>query len=181
MIICLGGLLGDGRKQLANRLAMRFGLHHFDIDRKKLREFSLDGTGNFKVLQPDTDEERLRVYDFALKEFSLLSKLHSTIIVDDTFHREIPREHFFSEARKYYGPVIFIWIESDEISVGERLERLRKSGMTTSVREAERRRERSRALLQLPPPSVPRFFYTTYDKKQVLALWELIQNTAKGG
>ena len=101
--------------------------------------------------------------------------MHANAIVDDSFHRETPREYFLSGARKYYKEVIFVWVESDEASVGERLEHMQKLGMIRSVAEATQRRRSAIETLQLPASSVLRFFFSTSGKKQVAAVWELIQ------
>lgn len=180
MLVVLGGLLGSGAKTLANELATKYRLHRYDIDGRKLRLFSMDNKGNFKVRQPNTDEETLKVYKNVFKDFPLLSKMYPDVVVDDTFHREAPREYFLSEARKYYNPVVFVWIDSDDASVRVRLKHLWKRRRIRSVEQALHKRDRAAAKLQLPAPPAPRFSYrVSGDERiaaeQVAALWELVQ------
>ncbi len=180
MLVVLGGLLGSGAKTLANELAKQRGFYRYDIDRKKLRRPKFDQRGNFKILQPETDAQKLRIYESVFEEFSLLSKMYPDVVTDDAFHREAPREFFLSEARKYYDPVVFVWIESDEDSVKIRLERMEKEGKVPSVAVAIRRRKMGQMKMQPLPQSTPHFFYrVSGDERiaaeQVAALWELVQ------
>jgi len=163
---------------MADKLAQTFGLHLYDIGRKKLRSPLLDRDGNFQVLRSRTDKERLRIFGSVLREFPLLSKMYADVIVSDTFHRSVPREYFLSEARKYFNPVVFIWIESDESSVPHRLKRMQQSGRIKSASEALRIREQSATVLQAPPPAIPRFLCTHPQKSQSAELWELIKQQA---
>ena len=188
MLVVLGGLLGNGARTLADQLAARFGLYHYDIARKKIRHPTFDRRGDFRILQPRTDKDRVKVYENVCKDFPLLSKMYPDVVVDDTFHRDIPREYFLSEARKYYTPVVFVWIESDEASVRVRLERIRQAGKIESVDGALRRREKAHAKQQPFPPATPIFFHRTSGKEgiaaqqiadqKISALWELIQEHA---
>lgn len=180
MLVVLGGLLGSGTRTLANELAMKYGLYRYEIDSKKLRKPVLGPHGNFTILQPNTDEERLRIYKNIFKDFPLLSKMYPDVIVDDVFHRKSPREYFLSEARKYYESVVFVWIDSDDESVKIRLTRMEKAGKVPSFAEAMHRREWAQSTLQLPVPPPLRFSYwVSGDERiaaeQTAALWKLIQ------
>lgn len=189
MLIVLGGLLGSGAKTLAGQLAMKSGLHHYDIDQKKLREPVLDPHGDFRILQPRTDKDRVKVYESVFKEFPLLSKMYTDVVVDDVFHRDVPREYFLSEARKYFDPVVFVWVESDEDSVKIRLERMEKAGKVPSLAAAMRRRKTAQMKMQPLPPSAPVFSHRASGEegiaarqamdRKVAALWKLIQQNIR--
>jgi predicted kinase len=177
MLIVLGGLLGSGRRILADELALRYGLYHHDIDRKKLRWPPRVRGDRVRILQPRSDEERLGVYKSALTEFSMLSKMYPDVIVDEGFHRELPREYFLSHAKDYYDPVIFIWIDSDDRSVRERLGRRHKEGRLESVEGALRIRKKQMAIVQEPQPTVLRFNHTLSEEDPFSLLWEKIQES----
>jgi hypothetical protein len=177
MLVVLGGLLGSGRRPLAEKLADKYGLYHYDIDGKKLWRPSPDKRGNFKVLQPSTDAERLTIYRTALREFPLLSKMYPNAVVDESFHREIPRKYFLLEARKYYSPVIFVWVDCDPQWAVKHIEDMHERGVTASVQNTLRWREKAQALLQEPAGSAPRFFSTVIDDAQVEDLWRLVQRS----
>ena len=84
MLVALGGLLGSGAKTLAQELARTYGAHYYEIDAKKLRTPVLTPQGDFKRLQPKSDDERMQMYERVFADFPLLSKMYPCVIVDDT-------------------------------------------------------------------------------------------------
>lgn len=178
MLVCLGGILGSGARVLANELALKYGLHHYDMDRMKIRSFPINKKGDLTVWQPRSAQERMHVYRTALDEFPRLAKMYPDAIVDEAFLREVTREYFLSRAKAFYDPVIFIWIEADQARVIKNLERMCDQGILPSLEKGLQRRKRVERLVQEPSSAVPRFRYTTTPEQAASVLWELIQERA---
>jgi len=116
MLICLGGIFGSGRKVLAKKLSERLQYHYFDISDKKFRRLIRDDKGvvHERVVQPRTSVERKQLYEKALREMPLLSKMYPDMVMDDGFYLREPRDYFFAEVKKYFDPVIFIWVDTTD-------------------------------------------------------------------
>ena len=142
MIILLGGFLGSGRRVLARKIAKRLGFYYYNIERKKLRAFKFNTNREVRhrTIQPRSDVERRRMYAQVVEEFPLLSKMYPDIVIDDAFHRAGPREYFFSEAKRYFRDMVFVWVDSDEKWVGERFVHMLKKKVIRSIEDARRRR-----------------------------------------
>lgn len=151
MLICLGGFLGSGRKILARGLAQKRGFHYYDLDQKKIHEFVPDASGSMMsvVRGGQSDEMRMLTYKHALAEFPSLAKMHPDMVMDDAFHRDAPRDYFFSEAKKYFKDVVFVWIESDDAGAEGRIRAMIERKMIKGPLERElRRREMSKIHFQ---------------------------------
>lgn len=178
MLICLGGFLGSGRKLLARIIAEKYGLHYYDIDAHKMHRLivSTGGRGVRDVpVQPTTDEYRMQIYRNVLADFSRLAKMYPDIVVDDAFHRRLPRETFLKEARKYFGSVVFVWIDSDESHVMERLTVLRARRIIRSEKKALARREKAAQEFEPLKPDTRVFKCVLGDQAEGEALMSLVR------
>lgn len=176
MLICLGGFFGSGRRILAHRLSARLGFHYYDLDAKKFHRYDItpNKTVRERIQQPNSDKERMRIYDNALKDFPLASKMYHDVILDDAFHRQEPREYFLKEARNYFDQVILVWVESDEASLEGRFIEMKRRGLIRNVESAMRRRKRAERNFQefaVPPLT---FRHTTSDDEATEALARLV-------
>lgn len=152
MIIVLGGFVYNGRHILARHLAAITGAHLFPVGDKKLKDLRKPASAADNVLHPDSDAEYDTLYKKILADLPLLVKMHDTVIVDDPFHREGPRERFLAEAKKL-DETIFIWIDSPDETVKSRLPYLRKIGAARNEAEAYRRLAHRTSQMQffMPP------------------------------
>ena len=181
MLIVLGGFLGNGRKMFAHRLAKRKNFHLYDTDAKKMRRFELQRGGAIKemVQRPYREEQRLFLYKNVLADFSKISKMHPDMIIEDSFHRTAAREYFLTEARKYFKPVVFIWIDSDEAHVAERIRHMVTTGAIGSYEEGVRRRK-SAAKHFTQDHTMRVFKCVKGDEAELDALWSLICGMTNG-
>ena len=178
MLIVLGGLIGNGKVEIANHLASQKDLHFYDLSRKKLPSMYYDKRGNPTFVQPQTDAGWISVYEKVVADFNLLRKMHSNVILVDSFHRKAPRDFFFEQARSYFDKISFIWIETSDDAARRRLSRMWRSGIVYSVEDGTRRLERARAVAELPPASVPRFVSKIGDiDAQCVTLWEIVEKS----
>jgi hypothetical protein len=177
MLVCLGGFRGSGRKYLAKQLSKRHGLHYYDTTTKKSHKlrFKRDGSVKQQLNNPATDEYRTHVYSRVLADFQLVSTMHSDVVLEETFHRNGPRNFFLTEAAKYFKPVIFIWIECDESLVVSHLEILKEKRIIGSIKKSLKRRERAKKEFDGLPPSTPLFDCKRIDGSEVERLWSFIQ------
>ena len=177
MLICLGGFLGSGRRILARKLAEKHQFHLYNIGSKKIHRHVFKKNGRVKevVLQPNTEKLRLFLYERIIEDFPRLSKMHPDTIVNDEFHRETPREYFLAEARKYFGTVVFIWIDSDEIHVRGRLRDMVEIGMLPDFGRALKGWRRATRTFDPPKPDTRVFRCANADDVEAEALWALIQ------
>lgn len=177
MLICLGGFLGSGRRILARKLAERHRFHLYDIGSKKIRRHVFKKNGRVKevALQPNTEELRLFLYQRIIEDFPRVSKMYPDTIVNDEFHREMPREYFLSEARKYFDPVVFIWIDSDEIHAKGRLRHMVEIGMLPDLGRALKGWRRATRTFDPPKPDTRMFRCVNADNAEAEELWALIQ------
>ena len=183
MLIVLGGFLGSGRSGLARLLASKAGFYYYSLHEKKMHHLSLDENRRIheRIMEPGTDALRMRMYREALKEFPMISKMHENVIVDDAFHRAQPRGFFLKEARAYFNPVVFVWVESPDETVEPRLRIMEHNGVITSVTTALRRRKQ--VIKEFEPfasrPLV--FFHRISDERAAEALYGFIQLCIKRG
>ena len=180
MLIILGGFLGSGRKILSRKIAERHGLYFYTIADKKLHSFSVakDGAIHERIQRAKTDDMRMRIYGRAIAEFPRLRKMYPDVILEDVFHRARPREYFIAEAQKYFDNVIFVWIESDEASVADRLALMKKKGLIDSIETSLHRRRRSMENFEELKPGTLSFYHTKSDDRAAERLWDLIMKHA---
>jgi gluconate kinase len=164
MLLMLGGYIGSGRKTLAQELSDKHGFHLFDADRLKLKRSGFNAKGEFEQrnIRNREDHERLFLLRKIAAEFGMLSKLHENVVVSGIFHRAEPREFLLDEARKYFEPVIFVWIDTDETSAQARLERMATQKQIGSVEMGMRRRDKSKKKFQ-PLAKDALLFYNEHD------------------
>lgn len=144
MLICLGGFLGSGRSILAHRLADRSDVHYLDLEQKKFSTITFENNQmQMRVVEPNTDALRMQCYGRAAGEFPMLAKLYPHVVVHDAFHRAKSREYFFSEAKKSFPHVFFIWIDAPDISVTNRLIYMKEKGIIKSIPAAQARRKKT--------------------------------------
>jgi predicted kinase len=156
MLIVFGGFPGSGRRKLAKEAAKRLGYHYYDIDQKKLlrRIHTKEGVREW-MAHPNSDDQRLLLNSKVVADFRMLSKMYVNVVLDDIFHRALPREEFFAKAQKYFGTLLFVWIELNDESAKERLCR---RGPPYSER-AVRRRELAQKEFQAFTVPVPIFSF----------------------
>lgn len=114
MIICIGGFPGSGRRRLTHDLSKALGFYIYPLGETK-RKPSFKGLHKFirpARGSPYPDGILIQIYKRIVADFPLVSKMYPDIIVKDHFHREIPREFFFAEAEKYFGPPIIVWVDA---------------------------------------------------------------------
>lgn len=180
MLILLGGLIASGKVHLANRLAMLKGMHPYDMSRNKRPQLSFDKRGLARVVQPKTDAEWLSVYEKAVGDFHMLAKMHTDVIIADTFHRKVPRDYLLSEAKKYFDRVVFIWVESGSEATAKRLKRMRSLGILRSVGDGMQRLKAASIFAEFPDASTPRFVSTEENiDAQCDALWEMVNTSSR--
>ncbi len=181
MLIVLGGFLGSGRSLLARMLATETGFHYHSFHEKKMRHLVRDERNMEKVrtIQPNTDELRMRICEEMLNDFPMLSKMHDNVIVEDVLHRKIPREFFLKEAKRYFDPVVFVWIETPDDTTEARLKAMEKKGIIPSVSVALQRRTFVMKEFQ-PFESLPLiFFHKKTDARAAKKLNVFIQHCLK--
>lgn len=179
MLVCLAGFLGSGRKILARKLSKKYGFHYYDVDKKKFHTFvrnARSGSVRERTVRPRTDAERSRIFEHVISDLPLLSKMYKQVVLDDAFHRELPREYFLKEARKYFDRVVLVWIESSEEDAHERLEAMQKRGLIASTKEGVRRRKRAQATFQSFAYTPPTFLYRKSERGAIQKLHALIQD-----
>lgn len=126
MLICVGGLLGSGRKDFARRLGEKLDFYVFNLESSMrttlfLREHQRESLHGYDLL---SDPLRLRMFQHVARDFGQLAKTYRNIIVDESFHRHIPREFFFEEGKKHFTRVAVVWVEDTEASLEERVQRV---------------------------------------------------------
>jgi len=114
MIICIGGFPGSGRRRLTHDLSKALGFYIYPLREtkrkpsfKKLHKLIRPARGS-----PYPDGTLMEIYKRIVADLPLLSKMYPDIIIKDHFHRETPREFFFGEAEKYFGPPLIVWVEA---------------------------------------------------------------------
>lgn len=154
MIIVLGGFVYNGRHILARHLAGATGGHLYPVGDKKLRQPGLSRKGVLiaGVKQPNSDEEYDALYNKIAADLPMLVKLHDTVIIDDVFQREAPRERFLAAAKRL-DRTIFIWIDSPDETVASRVPYLQKIGVVKDEADAYRKLEARKSQMQffMPP------------------------------
>ena len=143
MIVFLGGFFGSGRASLAQKLAMRHGLHCLDLyGRKERRRVFSGGKLAERVREPETEEEHMHLYERLAREFPLLSKMYPDIIIHDSFHLARPRDYLIHAVRTHFGEPKFVWIEASDERAQERFARLKTMSVIRDIERAVRLRRR---------------------------------------
>ena len=157
MLLCIGGISGSGRKTLAREYAARSGYHLYDSNARKSHQYvrSDDGTYDQLTSHPQDDVTWEHLYGVILEDLSLLLKMHSGVVLEDSFHREGPREYFLKEAGERFGGVVFIWIERERTQANDAI--VRQHGERSA--RILRARERTEQDLVPPGASIPVFTY----------------------
>ena len=130
MLICLGGFIGSGRKRLAHKLAQKAGYFYYDMESIKPHQIGFDRRGLVRdiVIGPQTDRARMLVYRRVAASLPLLAKMHTDVVLEDSFHRKESREFLFTEAQKYFGKVVFVWIDGTEQMARQRVAHMIRAG-----------------------------------------------------
>jgi len=180
MLVALGGLSGSGRKFLAQKLAEKYGFHYYDIGQKKARTGFFDAGNTFReqVFGPRNDKERTQMYERVVVDFPMLSKMYPNTVCESTFHRSVPRDYFFEEARKYFRPVIFVWIDSDGADAEARITGMAERAAISSLAEGLHRRDEAKKEFQPFSETVPTFHNVLSDTEAPEKLSALIQTLA---
>lgn len=182
MLVILGGFVGSGRNAFARGLEKRHGFYFYDMDQHGLDANFFNTSRQFVTqrIRPDSDAGRLHIYRKTIESFHLVSKMHENVVVTATFHRAVPRNYFFSEAKRYFDPVIFVWIDCEEKKAQERLKRMRRRNVIPSVDRSVRNRAKAQEEFEpfdVPPPT---FFFSGKTAENTDALYEFIQREAGG-
>ena len=181
MLVVLGGFIGNGRGFLGPLLAKEMGFYYYPLLEKK-KQLYLDNKHRLheRIMEPSTDPARAQLYREVLKDFRLLSKMYPDVIVEDTFHREKPREFFLQEARRYFSPVVFVWIESPDETAVARLQRAERIKLVPSAAKAIH--TRSKTMKEFEPFSGALiFFHRISNRAAARALLGLINQSVKRG
>lgn len=182
MLVILGGFVGSGRNAFALELEKRYGFYFYNMDQHGLDANLFNEHRQFvkERIRPDSDAGRLHIYQKTIEGFRLVSKMHEKVVVTATFHRAVPRNYFFSEAKKYFDPVIFVWIDCEEKEAQERLKRMRRRNIIPSVDRSVHNRAIAKEEFEpfaVPPPT---FFYNGKASENTDALFEFITREAGG-
>lgn len=120
---------------------------------------------------------RMVLYRRVLEDLPRLSKMYLDVVVDAGFPRAISRDFFFSEARKYFDDVLFVWVELDEESVRRKLNKRDENFAKWSVHK----RELTKNEFQAPDPSTTVFKYTGGDftDETLEAFYDLVREKLK--
>ncbi len=174
MIIVLGGFVYTGRHLVARHLAGVTGGYLFPVNDKKLQQPSLSKRGmmTMGVRQPNSDQEYETLYAKIAADLPMLVKLHDTVIIDDTFHREGPRERLLVAAKKL-DKTIFVWIDSPDETVSSRVPYLIKTLAAKDEADAFQRLETRRSQMQFfMPPLI--FMHRISNRKSAIRLQKFI-------
>jgi hypothetical protein len=176
MIIFLGGFPGSGRRKFARELCRRYGVHRHHLSQYMLRRYSFDVEGRCieRVIVPASDSERLRVYKRATADFSMLSKLHKHVLIEDGFLRKEPREYLFREARTYFDAVAVVWIDADDTQALRIADDLRERGFAQPAARMLRRRARAQSLFEPFTDPVATFRTDESEEDSIARLWQFI-------
>lgn len=154
MIIVLGGFVYNGRHALARHLAAVTGAYLYPVHDRKLVQPNISRRGVITagVRQPNSDQEYDQLYGKVMEDLPMLSKMHEVVIVDDAFHREGPRERFLAAAKKL-DRTIFVWIDSPDQTIADRVPFLQKSGVVKDEADAMKKLVARREQMQffMPP------------------------------
>jgi len=174
MLVVFGGFIGTGKRHFARRVATHLGGHYFDVHLRKPRFPGFNKLGDVEVRQPRTDDMWINLYRGILEEFRVLSIQHAHVIIDDDFHRKIPREIFLEGARTIFPRVVFIWFQADQESIETRLINLSNEGRG-DLSHVRRRLKRTRKTYEPVDEQVPLFDCSISRKGKFKELISLIQ------
>ena len=123
------------------------------------------------TVRTESDAQRALIYQRTLDDFPRLSKMYPDVIIDAGFRNATLREHFFTGARSYFNDLLFVWIETDDVSAQKRFfERGEEHGTP-----ALRRRESMKKAFQPLDSNVPIFSYEGDPKDSIEAFCTFIQ------
>lgn len=117
----------------------------------------------------------MRIYGKALEDFSRLAKLHSHVVIERTFHRNGPREFLLDGAKRYFHPVLFFWVDSDETSARARIERMPKKGLVVNLEDGLAEREAVQKEFEPFQTEPIRFLNEGSPEESVARLWDIIK------
>jgi len=180
MLIVLGGLLGSGRQLLAREIAQAHSVKLYEIKQHLHHRGYRTPEGQYSqyAVRPQNDDQRMRVYEKALKDFPMLSKQYENVIIERAFNRAL-REYFLAQARQFFDPVVFVWVESDDEHAERLMRRMVRRRLLRSVAGGMAIRQSQRAEFQ-PLLEVTPVFKNHRNRKAAAAeLWEMIQDLAK--
>jgi hypothetical protein len=160
MFLMLGGLPGSGRKHLARQIAAESDFFYYDMNIRKQKRFkwSKDGVSE-QVIHPSSDSARLSLYEKVLKDLPLIAKMYRNVVIDDSFHRMIPRGFFITEASRYFDRCVFIWIECEDSDIEANLSPLLRNGTIHSLEDGFKRRERAQRSFEAFDRELVRYRY----------------------
>jgi predicted kinase len=123
MVIFLAGNIGTGKTSLAKVLAGRLAIPHYEVDYVKKAVVSEDSRLQWNVLHnvPFPEEARIKMFTRVVEDFARLAKDHPHLIVDETLHKEGPRQILLDGAVRYFGSYLMVLVEADEARIMERL------------------------------------------------------------
>jgi hypothetical protein len=150
------------------------GAHLYPVNDRKLKSPRVvQGALTADVVQPKTDKEFDALYGKIAADLPLLTKMHDTVIVDDPFHREGPRERFLAAA-KQTDKTIFVWIDSPDEFLKSRLPYLVRVHAAQSEEDARARLAERRAQMQFfMPPLI--FMHRVSNKRAAERLKQFIE------
>ncbi len=159
MLIILSGINGTGKGKLAKMLADRTGFHLYPVKQARqdptvLRLHHLAGHTYEDPLEPSV---RNILYKKIIEQFPLLSKMYPDVVMSGLFADTASRDHFFSEARKYFGEVVVVWIESSDQVADVRFMRADKVSGRRNISTSVRLRAAQAAQFEPYSGDVPKF------------------------
>lgn len=145
MLLMLGGLIGSGRKMLAQQIALAHNFHPYDARRYSIKQFYVDPRGRRveRAQSSNSDEERMALFTRIAGDVPMLSKLHEKVIMERSFHRKAPREFLIEKARSYFDPVVFVWVRTDEETADAFIREMFAKGMIESIEGAHAERKKN--------------------------------------
>jgi len=168
MILFLGGHLGSGKKGLAQKLSERYNFYPYHLSEELPHRFIFDkkGVAHEVAVPTYSDEGLLAMYKKVAEKFSTMSKLYDDVVVQHTFHRDVPREYLLAEARRYFDDVVFVWVDVDDESLQKRFALMRKKKVVCCVKHARMARAKTLEDFQAFRPA-PLTFLHSFSRPKV--------------
>src|SRR5690349_8364008 len=122
MVIFIVGLIGTGKTSLAQAIAKKLHIHHYETDILIKKIYLTDPNYEYHVRQniPFSDEMLTTLFEKVAEDFAVLAKTHKHLVVDEVLSRKVPRSILFAAAEKYFGGYVVVLIKSDESTIKER-------------------------------------------------------------
>lgn len=158
MLIFVGGLLGSGRKDFAQHLGAKLDFYVYDLESSMrtslfLREYRRERVHSYDTL---SDTLRLHMFQHVARNFEQLSNIFKNVVVDEPFHRNIPRSFLFEQGKKYFKQVPVVWVEDTQASVEEKALRVLRKNPRHNVANVKKMIEKMESDFE-PLPSPPIF------------------------